>query len=387
MHVVPMHDQAAVAEAVGDTATAAATPPSLSHVLLAAPDGKLTTASDGSVAGAVVEISQPADQNAALALVGSVEWMMLDSVSQSDSMFIPVENLVAAVANTGTRLAVKTRTVEEVQGVALALQTGVDALVVDADAAADVVAAAEAAVAEAVARRATAKKDKAAAEEEGGVGSSGSSSSSKLKPCRVVSTSPGGMGDRVCLDLTVMLSDAEGCLLGSSAKALALVHGETAASGFVPSRPFRVNAGPVHQYVMMADGSTKYLAEVRAGDEVALFSSDTGARSEKRPSATVGRCKIEPRPMLLVEFETGAEGGEATATVFLQQAETVRLATTKKGRGGEGRGGGEVGAGEDETRERTPVTVLKPGADFLRVAMEKRGTHVGKRIEADVRER
>ena len=35
-------------------------------------------ASDGSVTGAVVEISQPADQNAALALVGSVEWVMLD---------------------------------------------------------------------------------------------------------------------------------------------------------------------------------------------------------------------------------------------------------------------------------------------------------------------
>ena len=40
------------------------------------------------------------------------------------------------------------------------------------------------------------------------------------------------------------------------------------ASGFVPPRPFRVNAGPVHAYVLMADGSTKYLSECRAGDEV-----------------------------------------------------------------------------------------------------------------------
>ena len=53
-----------------------------------------------------------------------------------------------------------------------------------------------------------------------------------------------------------------GCLLGSSAKLLALVLAETAASGYVPPRPFRVNAGPVHQYVLMADGSTRYLSEV-----------------------------------------------------------------------------------------------------------------------------
>jgi 3-dehydroquinate synthase II len=38
-------------------------------------------------------------------------------------------------------------------------------------------------------------------------------------------------------------------LVGSSAKALCLVHGETLATPFVPARPFRVNAGPVHSYV------------------------------------------------------------------------------------------------------------------------------------------
>ena len=44
-------------------------------------------------------------------------------------MFIPVENLIASAANTGTKLAVKVRTPEEVQGVAFALQLGADALV------------------------------------------------------------------------------------------------------------------------------------------------------------------------------------------------------------------------------------------------------------------
>ncbi|CAM9935578.1 unnamed protein product, partial [Sphacelaria rigidula] len=35
-------------------------------------------------------------------------------------------------------------------------------------------------------------------------------------------------------------------------------------------RPFRVNAGPVHSYALLADGSTKYLAELTAGDQVSF---------------------------------------------------------------------------------------------------------------------
>jgi 3-dehydroquinate synthase class II len=46
----------------------------------------------------------------------------------------------------------------------------------------------------------------------------------------------------VCIDLVRLLLDTEGILVGSSAKALCLVHGETFSSEFVPSRPFRVNA-------------------------------------------------------------------------------------------------------------------------------------------------
>ena len=39
------------------------------------------------------------------------------------------------------------------------------------------------------------------------------------------------------------------------------MHGETLASGFVPARPFRVNAGPAHAYAALAGGATKYLCE------------------------------------------------------------------------------------------------------------------------------
>lgn len=115
----------------------------------------------------------------------------------------------------------------------------------------------------------------------------------KLVPCTVDSIRAAGMGDRVCLDFTQLLTDDEGVLVGSSAKGLALIHGisserigdspiyesyigslsihfaapgETFASGFVPARPFRVNAGPVHHYVRMGDGGFKYLAEITAGE-------------------------------------------------------------------------------------------------------------------------
>ena len=111
----------------------------------------------------------------------------------------------------------------------------------------------------------------------------------ELRQARVLGVHEGGMADRVALDFTTLLGADEGALVGSAATELALVLGETVASGFVPPRPFRVNAGPVHAYVLMADGSTKYLSECRAGDEVLIARSGGGGRA-----AVVGRCKVEP---------------------------------------------------------------------------------------------
>ena len=53
----------------------------------------------------------------------------------------------------------------------------------------------------------------------------------------------GHSGDRVCVDLLSMLEEGEGMLVGSTAKAFVLIHGETISSKYVPTRPFRVNAG------------------------------------------------------------------------------------------------------------------------------------------------
>ena len=162
-------------------------------------------------------------------------------------------------------------------------------------------------------------------------------------------------------------------MLGSSAKLLALVLGETAPSGYVPPRPFRVNAGPVHQYVLMAEppGSTKYLSEVQAGDVVLAVDATTG----KSRGVTVGRAKTEPRPMLKIEFSLGGGGdgdeeAGASGQLFLQQAETVRLAT--------------------ETSGALPVTVAATSSAPLprvRVRATAQGTHVGRVIKARVNER
>ena len=110
--------------------------------------------------------------------------------------------------------------------------------------------------------------------------------------------SDGGVADRVAVDFTTLLSNDEGLLVGSSAKALALVLGETATGGFVPPRPFRVNAGPVHSYVLAAGGKTTYLSEVSAGDTLVVASTDGSTRE-----ATVGRAKVEPRPCVQVDLQ------------------------------------------------------------------------------------
>ena len=146
-------------------------------------------------------------------------------------------------------------------------------------------------------------------------------------------------------------------LIGSSASSLALIHGEVFESDFVPSRPFRVNAGPPHSYVMMADYKTKYLSELSSGDEVLVVSENGGTRP-----ATIGRLKIERRPFLKIIWENVYQ---ISNSIYLQQAETVRLA-------------GPAGP--------LPVTRAQVG-DVVLVRPDDKGTHVGQRISVPVDER
>ena len=300
---------------------------------------------DGAIAGGSTLVDGDASQQEAIALVGSVAWCHVDATKGQP--MIVAENLLAKADGTGTLIACTCRNAADVQGLAFALDKGVDALVLCSDAD-DLCEAATIAKAQR-AETADADDDAAAARD-------APAGPVALERWTVSGVSDGGVADRVAVDFTTLLSPDEGLLVGSSAKALALVLGETATGGFVPPRPFRVNAGPVHSCVLAAGGKTTYLSEVVAGDKL-LVATTSGATRE----ATVGRAKVEPRPCVKVD---AARGG-ASGSVFLQQAETVRLA-------------GVAGP--------LPVTRARVGDEIL-VRPDDKGTHVGRRISVPVEER
>jgi len=134
----------------------------------------------------------------------------------------------------------------------------------------------------------------------------------------VSSVHPAGLGDRVLVDTTSLLDQSEGLLVGSAAGFLFHVASEAVGSEFSRPRPFRVNAGAAHSYVLLADGSTRYLSELIPGDAVLACRPRGPARSVR-----VGRVKIERRPLVVV---TASVNG-VDRTIFLQEAETVRLSS------------------------------------------------------------
>jgi 3-dehydroquinate synthase II len=137
-----------------------------------------------------------------------------------------------------------------------------------------------------------------------------------LVPFRVTKIHPVGMGDRVCVDTCSMLADGEGMLMGNTSSAMLLVHAETLENPYVAPRPFRVNAGAVHAYILLPDGRTAYLSDLAIGGQVLVTDSQGAAHS-----AVIGRTKIERRPLLLVE----AVAGQTKVSLILQNAETIRL--------------------------------------------------------------
>jgi len=138
----------------------------------------------------------------------------------------------------------------------------------------------------------------------------------ELVQAKVKRIEPLGLGDRVCVDTCSSMILGEGMLVGNSNQALFLIHSESVENPFVNTRPFRVNAGPLHSYIRLADGQTKYLSEIRSGDRVLIVNFEG-----KSCPAVVGRAKIERRPLVLVEAE---ESGQ-NISVILQNAETIRL--------------------------------------------------------------
>jgi 3-dehydroquinate synthase II len=249
--------------------------------------------------GRCVDVSNAEGQASARALVGSVEWILLDL---GEWKMIPIENIVAVCDGSPTKVAARISSAEQVLGAAFALQIGVDALLVT----------------EEILPTALIAKSQRGENRE--IPSTTEQKPFALSELEVIEVKEGGIGDRVCVDLTSMLEIGEGMLVGSNSSSMVLVHGETIESEFVPTRPFRVNAGASHSYILKGDGSTSYLCELKMGDEILVVNATGTSRI-----ATVGRVKIERRPFLLFRWK---DENHNEAGTLLQQAETVRLATS-----------------------------------------------------------
>jgi len=255
---------------------------------------------NGKQVGRRVDVSTSEGQGKARAMAGSVDWILLDL---GEWKMIPIENVIASCDGGPTKVAARISSAEQVLGAAFALEIGVDALLVP----------------ENILPTALIAKSQRG-ERVDPINKEEKLKQFELNKLKVIEVKEGGVGDRVCVDLTSLLDLGEGMLVGSNSSSMVLVHGETVKSEFVPTRPFRVNAGAAHTYIMMADGSTKYLSELEMGDQVMVTSSDGTSRT-----AIVGRVKIEKRPFILFKW---IDENHNEAGALLQQAETVRLVSS-----------------------------------------------------------
>ena len=178
-----------------------------------------------------------------------------------------------------------------------------------------------------------------------------------IKPAKIIEVRDVGTGERVCVDTTSILEMGEGLLVGSRSNFMFLVHNESVGSSFTSPRPFRDKRRSCC-YTIAPEEKTKYLSEIESGSEVLIVHSNGNARR-----VTVGRSKIETRPLRLIRAEIDGE----TGTVILQNAETIRL-LTKEG-------------------ALIPVTEAKVGEHILAYSKPQSGRHFGIEVEEYVLEK
>jgi 3-amino-4-hydroxybenzoic acid synthase len=126
-----------------------------------------------------------------------------------------------------------------------------------------------------------------------------------------------GMGERACVDTCTYLRPNEGLLVGSTSRGMMLCASETHPLPYMPTRPFRVNAGAIMSYTLGADERTQYLTDLRSGSKVLAVDALGHTRL-----VTVGRTKIESRPLLSIDAV--APDGQ-TVNLIVQDDWHVRL--------------------------------------------------------------
>lgn len=181
----------------------------------------------------------------------------------------------------------------------------------------------------------------------------------KLVEAEITNIEALGIGDRVVVDTSSILDPGQGMLVGDSSSAMFLVYNENVENPYCDPRAFRVNAGGAHAYIKMPDDKTKYLAELKSGDNVLIINPNGDTEQ-----AIVGRAKIEKRPMLIVKAKTE----NRNINLIMQNAETIRL--TKKD-------GGYIS-----------VAKLKKGDKILAFLQESGiGRHFGQKIKETILEK
>ena len=152
-------------------------------------------------------------------------------VKTSDWTIIPLENLLARTNN----IFVEVKTLDEARTALGILEKGVDGLVIQ--------------------NRDPMKVRKIIGEIRS------SRERLELTELEITGVRPAGMGDRVCVDTCTMMKEGEGLLVGNSSRSLFLIHSESIENPYVAPRPFRVNAGPVHAYVMVGNTRSERVLE------------------------------------------------------------------------------------------------------------------------------
>jgi len=283
---------------------------------------------DGKASAGYVRILDERYEEFAEAVATAADYTV---VVGEDWQIIPLENLIARIGDE-TNLVAGVTTADETRTAYETLEIGADSVLLDSDNPDEI-------------RKTVEVRDEMGREQV------------ELTHAEVQEIEQTGSADRVCIDTGNLLKHDDGMLVGSMSRGLFFVHAETAESPYVASRPFRVNAGAVHAYVRTPDGGTKYLSELRSGDEVQVVDTDGHTRE-----AIVGRVKIEKRPMFRVSAEVETDDGVDRIETLLQNAETIKVATSEG---------------------RKAVTDLEAGDDLL-VYHGDEARHFGEAIEESI---
>jgi len=282
---------------------------------------------NGKKVGTLVDLKSKDDETKAKKLADKVSTVV---ISAKDWRVIPLENLIVHFQGSGTKLMMLAKTTQEAQLFFETMERGADGVLF---------------VPEKLDELAKLRKlveDTAPRLD--------------LVEGKITALRQLGLGDRVCIDTCSMLNIGEGMLIGNQSSCLFLIHSETLESEYAASRPFRVNAGPVHAYILMPDGSTRYLSELSGGDEALVVGADGHTRK-----VIVGRTKVERRPLLLIEADLE---GERFSTI-VQNAETIRVYSNGK---------------------IVSVSELNIG-DRILIKLERGGRHFGMFVKETIREK